>query len=175
MTALARRYARAAVAVIDEQGDALDALVRGMEAFRGLLQNSNELRQVLVNPAFAHDRMDLLEAALVDLTPAAANLVRLLVESGRLALIDDVAAELSDIVDERAGKLRAHVVSAIALTPAQVQQVGSALEKRLGRSVAVDVQVDAAILGGLVCRVGDLTFDTSIKRQLEILRERLEG
>jgi F-type H+-transporting ATPase subunit delta len=102
------------------------------------------------------------------------GLIRLLAERGRIGILDSVAAEVEGIADERAGRLRAHVSTALALTDSQKERVGKALEKRLGQIVVVTVHVDPELLGGLVCRVGDLTLDSSVRRQLEILREKLE-
>ena len=79
------------------------------------------------------------------------------------------------MADELSHRLHAEVWSPMALDDAQKASLQAALEKRLGQDVLVDVNVSPELLGGLVVQVGDLKFDSSIKRQLEILRERLEA
>jgi len=55
----------------------------------------------------------------------------------------------------------------------------AALVQALGRATGSDVtmseQVDPAIIGGVVARVGSVVFDGSVTRQLERLRDRLRA
>jgi len=39
----------------------------------------------------------------------------------------------------------------------------------------MSTRVDAAIIGGIVARVGSTVYDASVTRQLDRLRERLES
>lgn len=178
MTAIGRRYARAAVDAADEKGGAaaVEKLAGGLIDFRNAFNASEELRELLNNPVFEAQREQVLGKVLDTLAVSdeLRSLIRLLAERGRIGIIDSVAAEVEGIADERAGRVRAHVSTALALTDSQKERVGKALEKRLGQTVVVTVHVDPELLGGLVCRVGDLTLDSSVRRQLEILREQLE-
>lgn len=179
MSAIAKRYARAAVEAASEAGDAgaLDSLAAGLCAFRDAFRASEELRELLKNPAMKAHRESVLDAVLEKLAvgPLVGRLIRLLGDNERLDLIDEVADQTEAIADEQAGRLRARVVSAMPLTDEQRGRVTKALERRMGQPVVVNVEVDAEILGGLVCHVGDLTFDSSLKRQIAVLREQLEA
>ena len=48
-----------------------------------------------------------------------------------------------------------------------------ALSARTGRDVSVSVEVDPALIGGIVAQVGDLVFDGSLRTQLHQLRTNL--
>ena len=95
-------------------------------------------------------------------------------KNDRMAHLADVVQDLLAFADEKAGRLRALVKSAIALTPDQEKRISGALEKRLGKPVSIESTIDPSLLGGLVCQVGDLTLDNSVKRQLELVRDRLQ-
>jgi F-type H+-transporting ATPase subunit delta len=178
MSALARRYAAAVVAAMDETGDlsGVDALLLGLSAARDLYATCAELRELLHNPAFKSQRDAVLMRAIagLELVPPAKNLVRLLAERDRMALLDQVVLEVEAIADERAVRARVIVTTATSLTDAHVRRIAAAFARRLGRQILVRTVVDPEILGGLVFRVGDLTIDSSLRRQLTILRERLE-
>jgi F-type H+-transporting ATPase subunit delta len=177
MTAIARRYARAAVDSAAGKGSAeVERLAAGLTDFRDAYRESEELRELIHNPVFEDEREQVLGRVLdgLGLSDDARGLVRLLAERGRVNILDSVTAEVEAIADERAGRVRAHVATALALTDKQRERVGKALERRLGRTVLVTEHVDPELLGGLVCRVGDLTLDSSVRRQLEVLREQLE-
>ncbi len=47
--------------------------------------------------------------------------------------------------------------------------------RRLGREVRLDTQVEPAIIGGLVLRIGDRVIDASVAARLQQLRRRLAG
>jgi len=65
------------------------------------------------------------------------------------------------------------VTSAVPLTEAEQATIRQELAARLGEGLALSFQVDPAILGGLVIRVGDRVIDGSMARQLEELRRAL--
>ena len=63
----------------------------------------------------------------------------------------------------------------LALTPAQLQQLGDTLHKVLGAKVSIDAQVNPDILGGLVVKVGSRLFDSSIRSKLARLQLAMKG
>jgi len=177
MSAIARRYARAAVEVAEQKGGlaAVEALTQGLTAFRAAFKQSPELREILRNPALREQRQGALEAVIkkLGLTGETAKLVTLLADRERHAVLDEVGAAAAPLADERMGRARAYVTTAIALGDVQAQRLARALEKRFGQPVALSVKIDPNILGGLVVQVRDVTMDSSVKNQLESLRERL--
>ncbi len=64
------------------------------------------------------------------------------------------------------------MTSAIEFTPSQRKDLADELERYTRKKVRVRIAVDKAIKGGLVVRIGDTVLDASVRRQLEILRER---
>jgi F-type H+-transporting ATPase subunit delta len=155
---------------------AADALHEQLVRFHGTYRESPELAELLHNPAFESERERVLKLVLdkLGVTDEVRGLLRLLAERNRVDLVDEICREVEAIADERQHRLRAHVVSAVPLSEAQQGRIVRALEKRHGQTVVVSANVDARILGGLVCRIGDLTLDSSLKHQLDSLRERLE-
>jgi len=178
MSALARRYAKAAVEAADHTGaSAIEALSTGLDSFQAAYDASPELRELLENPGLKESRSQVFPEVLkrLKLSGEASNLLKLLAANGRISELENIAREVALLADEKNGRVRALVRSAVELTDAQARRVAGALEKRLGRSVLIEVQVEAELLGGLVCHVGDLTIDNSLRRQLERLREQFEA
>ncbi len=178
MSAVARRYARAAVDAAAEKGkDEVDSLLDGLIAFRDSYKESAELRELLANPSLAGER----DAALLafakklGLSELSVSLVRLLVENERLELIGEVTEQVDQLSDDLAGRMHASVVSAIPLSDPQKKRIEKALERRFERPVDATIEIDPEILGGLVVRIGDLTIDSSVRRQLELVRQQLLG
>jgi F-type H+-transporting ATPase subunit delta len=80
---------------------------------------------------------------------------------------------LVKLAAERRQRTVAYVTSASALTDEQTAQLGSKLNDIYGRQIALHVEVDPALGGGLVVRVGDEVIDGSASGQLAALRRRL--
>ena len=178
MSAAGKRYARAAVeAAIERAGlTAVEELSKGIVLFQLAYAESAELREIIENPSLKNERQEILKTILTKVGSGqeTMNLVLLLAKNNRMAHLGDVVQDLLTIADEKAGRLRALVKSAIALTPDQEKRIAQALQNRLGKPVSIETIVDPTLLGGLVCQVGDLTLDNSVKRQLELVRDRLQ-
>ncbi|MEM6731620.1 MAG: ATP synthase F1 subunit delta [Myxococcota bacterium] len=176
---VANRYARAAVQAAQEKGgaEAVEALIRDIIEFRSVYESNDELRQLLTNPALVNDRGPVLDTILSKsgMSDSAVALVKTLAERDRMGELYEIVESAERMADELSKRLHAEVWSPMTLDDTQKKSLQGALEKRLGQSVLVDVNVAPELLGGLVVQVGDLKFDSSIKRQLEILRERLES
>jgi F-type H+-transporting ATPase subunit delta len=65
------------------------------------------------------------------------------------------------------------VTTAVPLPPDRVEAVARGLERATGKRVRLTTTVDAAIMGGVVARLGSKVFDGSVRRHLERLREQL--
>ena len=179
MSAVARRYARAAADVAHAEGGmaALEALVEAIRAFSSAYETSDELRQLLVNPALREERDRTLRHVLDATVPdaVARRLIERMVHARRLRELPDVARALRDIADARRAVSRAEVTTAIPLTDPLRQRIARALADHLGKKVEIEADVDPSILGGLVCRIGDLTIDNSLRHQLERMRRGLSS
>ena len=75
--------------------------------------------------------------------------------------------------DRLLGRCRVRVVSVRELTSEQSQTLSRQLQERLGLMPVLVHSVDPSLIGGLVIRVGDLQFDSSIRSRLEQLRKNL--
>lgn len=173
MTALAHRYAQGALGIAsDEQGE---ALVGDLESFMACVANSEPLAAVLAHPACATARAQVVQAVMekMALGTLAQKLLALLVQRGRMGIAGEVATAARELMDARAGRMRAQVSSAIALSDGQVRALEAQLSARMGMPVHALVTVDESLMGGMVCHVGELTLDSSLKNQFGILADRL--
>ncbi len=169
-TAAAKRYARAVFEVAVEERD-IEDWTRRLAQLREVLSNKGVLA-VLTNPSIPVERrMALVESASFD--PDAANLVKLLVETGCVEEIGGIVDEYEHLADQAAGRVRATVTTAVELGREETDRVTKQLSERLGKDVTMQVQVDPRILGGLKLKYGDRLIDASVATRLQQLRRRL--
>jgi len=172
---LARRYARALLALGVERNEH-EKIGREIRELAGVIGDSAELAETLGNPAIpGSSRRKVVEALMQRLgtSTITSNFVRLLVDRDRLGALPAISRELDAMIDEKAGRTTAEVVSASPLSPAQVGELTRRLETLSGRKVQLTTRQDPDLIGGVVAKVGDVVYDGSLRRQLELLREQV--
>jgi F-type H+-transporting ATPase subunit delta len=169
----ARRYAEAAFEVAMRDGT-LERWRDELDLAASVAGDERALR-VLANPAISADRRASALVAMLGgrVSDPVLNLIRLLLRRGRIEQLPRVAAEFRRLDDDRQGITHATATSATALTPDEVRELTQRLEQSTGGRIALDVQVDPDLLGGLVVRVGDRLIDGSVRGRLERLRNQL--
>lgn len=106
----------------------------------------------------------------VQIDPKVGNLLRAVLDNGRLAALPEMAQQYAAIVNAGSGVSDAVVTSAFPLDDRQLADVVAALERRFGRRLAATVQVDPELIGGIRVAVGDEVLDTSVKARLEQMK-----
>jgi F-type H+-transporting ATPase subunit delta len=172
---LARRYAKAVFDIGSTQGD-LTKLGQDIRSLAKAMNESKELDTVLTNPAIRRgDRKKVVDGLLkaIGVQTASRNLVYLLLDGERLGSVPAISRALDEMIEAKAGRVTAEVVSAKALDPSQLSQITAAIEKLSGKKVSVTTRQDPELLGGVVAKVGDTVYDGSLRTQLRSLRDEL--
>ncbi|MEX2237303.1 MAG: ATP synthase F1 subunit delta [Dehalococcoidia bacterium] len=170
----AKRYATAAFEVARDDGR-LGEWAAGIEDLVTLFSDDGALAYFESGKVPEEQKFDLVERALKGAEPKLINLAKLLVRKGRTALAPGIARELRKLIDEQQGMVRARVTTAVELSPDGRRSVQARLEELTGKQVTIETEVDEAIIGGLVARLGDRVIDGSTRTRLVELRKRLEG
>jgi F-type H+-transporting ATPase subunit delta len=102
-----------------------------------------------------------------------ANLLKVLVQEGDLALLPQVTASLVQAVSGQRGPTRVEVIAAVELSNDEQEELRKSLTKQYGEGMAFHFAVDPSLLGGLRVRIGDRLIDTSVASRLAALRESL--
>lgn len=109
------------------------------------------------------------------LSEAGQNMIRLLVEYGRLHLLPEVAAAFEELKAQDEGVLEAEITAATNPTDAEVKALVKRLESKFGKKIEANVKVDPEIIGGVKIIVGDTVIDASVRGQLQELAYTLKG
>jgi F-type H+-transporting ATPase subunit delta len=174
--AIARRYAKALVLIGKEDGQ-IDTYREELGAFAGLIEQEKSLRQVLVNPLYdVEGRKKVLGEVMgkANLSKAMTTFISFLFDKGRIGFLGDINDFFQKFADELKGVARASLVSATELSSDTVEKIQSALSKRTGKDILLEVEQDPELIGGIVTRIGDLVLDGSVRTQLLNMRESLK-
>jgi F-type H+-transporting ATPase subunit delta len=168
---IARVYADALFAVAKEKGS-LDVIREQLGAFADALHEHRELAVFLFSPYFSSaEKLDGLSRAISDADPELINFLELLTDKHRMPAIFRIRSRFEELWAEENRRLEVRLVSAVELDPKVVEELGKEIERRTGRTVDVESQVDDRILGGMVLQVGNIVLDASIRNKLEKLRK----
>jgi F-type H+-transporting ATPase subunit delta len=169
---VARRYAQAYFDLAQEAGE-IEAWGQELAEVAAMLSDP-EVARALANPRLrAEQRAALVASLLEGRSRHVGNLVRLLLERGRIAALPLVVTHYRRLADRASGVLRAEVIAAVPVDEAAAQLIKRTLTERLGGEVQTEVRQDPGIIGGLVIRIGDRVIDGSVRTRLQQLRAAL--
>jgi F-type H+-transporting ATPase subunit delta len=176
LATLARPYAEALFQVA-VKGDLKQASGE-LEALSAVAANP-QLRQFADAPSAGAAQVFELMTSVVKssltapLSDASKNLLRTVIDNGRLSVLPEIASQFHALVSARSGVSDAIVYSAFAIEPAQLADVVASLEKRFKRKLNATVQLQPDLIGGIRVVVGDEVLDTSVKARLEQMKAAL--
>ena len=172
LATLARPYAEALFQVA-VKGDLKQASIE-LDALSAVAANP-QLRQFADAPsASAAQVFDVMTSVVkTPLSDASKNLLRTVIDNGRLSVLPEIAAQFHVLVNARSGVSDAVVYSAFPIEPALLSDVVASLETRFKRKLNASVQVQPDLIGGIRVVVGDEVLDTSVKARLEQMKAAL--
>ena len=172
---IARRYARALADLCDETGNH-EVIGNQLNAFVKACEDSPDLASVLVNPTVTNDAKSGIIQGIAQkglFAPTTKNFFLVLLEHGRIGSVGSISKAFQGILDARAARLRATVSTSIPLEKADLSRIQTALERLTKQTVELDAKVVPELIAGATVQIGNVVFDSSIKNQLEQLKDQL--
>jgi F-type H+-transporting ATPase subunit delta len=145
-------------------------------AFLSAIMESKELAGLVNNPKIKKDNLltALLKISEGHIDSEGINLLKLLLQNNRVALLPVIARLFEGLKAEDEGYIDVDVLTAFAFTKDAEKSFAASLEKALNKKVHMNVSLDKSLIGGVLVRAGDRVIDGSIKGQLESLRKTLQ-
>ena len=97
------------------------------------------------------------------------NLVQVLVQNRRLALISHIRALYEELRREEEGLLQAHIISALPIGEEELRPLLGWIEAKYGRRVNAEVEVNRSLIGGVRIVIGDTLIDASVRGKLDAM------
>lgn len=97
------------------------------------------------------------------------NFLQILIQNGRLMIAPQIRVLYEELRREHEGVLEAKIISALPISEEQVKQLLATLEKKYGRKVSAQVEVDPELIGGARIVVGDKVIDATVRGRLDAM------
>jgi F-type H+-transporting ATPase subunit delta len=166
LATVARPYAEALFKASLER-NVLANVAEGL-AFVAAAEQDPQMRAALSNPRVtAQQKKDLLAAVAGErMSQPLANLLAILVDNHREVLIGSISQQFEELKNEHERVVRARITSAQPLSDAQRAEIVGSLERRYGKKVEAELDVDPELLGGARVQVGDQVTNASVRDAL---------
>jgi F-type H+-transporting ATPase subunit delta len=172
---LAARYSRALLAALPD-ADAAAKADAFLAAVASSMQSMPDLRDVFLNPAVSRREKRAVLTSLAEgqgMPRQVASFLLTVADHGRLEALPVIAAVFHEEREAAAGVVPAVVTTASPLGPELEERTRRALERLTGRKVSLKTEVEPALLGGAVTRIGSMVYDGTLRTQLAKLRRRM--
>ncbi|WP_291962670.1 F0F1 ATP synthase subunit delta [Chelatococcus sp.] len=172
VSGVAERYAKALLDLAEE-AKAVDAVGADLDRFSGLIAESPDLARLVKSPVFSAEEQEkavtaiLAKAGIGGLT---ANFIRLVASKRRLFALPGMIEAYKSLVADKKGIVRAEVTLAEQPSPKMLADIEAALKDVAGGSIALNVKVNPAIIGGLIVKLGSRMIDASLRSKLNSIR-----
>lgn len=163
---IARPYAEAVFQLADSKGTL--AQWSAMLSRAAAIAADPDMLRTMGDPAVSADQLYGLFASLVGevMFAESQNLVRVLIENRRLALLPEIRGIYEKLKDEREGVVEAQIGTAFALEGEALAALVADLEKRFKRRIQPIVRIEPELIGGVRVQVGDEVIDGSVRGKL---------
>ena len=173
---LAKRYARALFSIAEEENlieqfnTELDAL---SEAFS---QNDGELLAALTTPVFKLQERKQVAQVVTEkmaLHSIVQNFIFILLEKDRMALHFEIVQVFQSMADAKVGRVRAKVQTAQSLSEEEQIEIRTTLAQSIQTSqenLVIEFSVNEDLIGGVWAKVGDTTYDATIRSKLQDMK-----
>eukprot|EP00274_Cyanoptyche_gloeocystis_P005663 CAMPEP_0196655164 /NCGR_PEP_ID=MMETSP1086-20130531/4903_1 /TAXON_ID=77921 /ORGANISM="Cyanoptyche gloeocystis , Strain SAG4.97" /LENGTH=216 /DNA_ID=CAMNT_0041987323 /DNA_START=150 /DNA_END=800 /DNA_ORIENTATION=- len=170
----AARYATALYKLAQKQNE-VPKVASELQKMLGCIQSSATIGRFTSDPTLPRTTKKEAFVAVLDKTSFSTttkNLVGLLADNGRLAMLPSVVDTFSRLVAAARGEVLVNVTSAKKLTAEEVQVLQGAFTKLLsGAPFQLSYMVSSDILGGLVINIGNTRCDMSVATELKKLEK----
>lgn len=160
----------AAAAAGDTQG-----LMEEFQSFVDLLNGNPQFQNLLFSGMIPkEEKIAIIERVIAPrASKTFTNFLWVLAEHGRKDLLREILAEALLEQEKRSGKERVTITSAKPLSAEELEKIRQELAKHVSFDPILIPKVDPKLIGGIVIRIGDTVYDSSLRSRLKGLRERL--
>ena len=153
----------------------LEETLENLKEFVDALHESEELSEFFYGPHIPEaQKRRAIDALTEDMSTSTRNFLKVLIDNGRVEILEDLVPRYEDLVEEYQGKVEVELTTAVELSDEMLDRLKSRLGEILdGREVVLETNVNPDLLGGAIFRVGERQVDGSIRGQLQALREEM--
>jgi F-type H+-transporting ATPase subunit delta len=167
-TKSAIRYAKALLELAIEQ-DKVDLVFKDMEFFVNSGADNYDLLVFLKSPVIKTDKkLNVLNELYSHFDVLSKSFIQLITKNRREAILPVIASSFIDLVKSHKNIIPVTLISATELSKASKDKILSKV--KVSGAIELTEEIDPALIGGFIVRIGDIQVDASVNSQLKKLK-----
>ena len=155
---------------------AIDATEQELADVVKTIEENEGFRKLLSHPKITvAEKKQMIEALFArEISATTGNFLNVVLDRGREKDLDQILASFIEMGNEVRGIADATVITAKSLKENEVKQLADAFGRQLNKKLRVKTEVNPALIGGVVVRIGDRLYDGSISGKLARLTQQIK-
>lgn len=172
--AVAKRYGQALLQIGQEK-NCIDQYQDELKQVVDTIDNNAELKEILISQTVSSDKKKEIVKQVFgsQVDKNIMNLLFVVIDKNREEFLSAIYEAFCSYADEVRNIAFADVVSAYPLTEEQETALSTQLANMSGKTVKLNVSVDASLLAGMIVTFGDKVYDGTISARLAGMKNKL--
>ncbi|MEA1997675.1 MAG: F0F1 ATP synthase subunit delta [Gemmatimonadota bacterium] len=173
-SSVAKEYAKALFMLAKRSGK-IDRIGEELKELSRLVERNETVKNFLLAPQLsAETKLVVLDKALSGrVDNDLYKFLMVLTAKHRQGLLAEISAIYRAELNRHYNRIEVSISSAVELTDKENESLASRLSRHLEREILIRSTVDPRLLGGLVCRIGDVVYDGSLRNRFERLSNQM--
>jgi len=171
----ANRYSLALYELASESSS-LPKIEENSYALLKLISNSKDFNNLIKDPTITRENLNRVIEKITDnfsLEVLFKNFLSFLISKRRFFYVQKILKNFNEICSEKRGELKAEIKSAKNLTQDEINKITQELSNNFKSEIKLNYTHDQSLIGGLVVQIGSTMIDTSIKKKLQQLENKM--
>ena len=171
----ANRYSLALYELASE-ANSLSKIEENSHALLKLISSSKDFNNLIKDPTVTRDSLNQVIEKITDnfsLEVLFKNFLSFLILKRRFFYVQQILKNFTEICSEKRGELKAEIKSAKNLTQDEINKITQELSNNFKSEIKLNYTHDQSLIGGLVVQIGSTMIDTSIKKKLQQLENKM--
>ena len=170
------RYANALFQLAKE-AKVLETVSSELLNLRKILNEDDTLLSMVKNPSISKSNKFNFFNTLsekIEMSKLAKNFIGVIINKNRINYLMDIINSFEKLMSGLKGEMSATITSAKVLKEEELKHIKDKLKDKFSSEFNINTIVDETLIGGLKIQVGSQMIDSSIKNQLQTLKEKMK-
>jgi len=171
----ANRYSLALYELANET-NSLSKIEENSQALLNLISSSKDFNNLIKDPTVSRNILNQVIDKISNnfrLEALFKNFLCFLITKRRFFYVQKILKNFNEICSEKRGELKAEIKSAKNLSQDEINKITQELSNNFKSEIKLNYTHDQSLIGGLVVQIGSTMIDTSIKKKLQQLENRM--
>ena len=171
-----QRYANA-LFQLSKEAKVVDSVSKDLQNLKTIINDNEKFLSIVKNPSVSKSEKNAIFntiAKKIELSKLTSNFIGVIIRKNRINYLLDIINAFENLIASLKGEKSATITSAIDLSDAEIKDIKIKLKEKFDADFIIKIKIDPKLIGGLKIQVGSQMIDSSVKNQLQLLKEKMK-